>query len=104
MNKKYLDASGVQHLWKLLSLQDYPNNETLIAVINAIDETKVDKTDLKTSNILHDEVVLFNIINDYILNIDYDTTLAFDTSEIVVGKNPTPILGKAILGCMVLTA
>lgn len=43
----YLDSKGVEHLWKKLSLEDYPNNETLIAVLNAIDETKVDKEQLK---------------------------------------------------------
>ena len=40
---KYLDEKGIQHLWGKLSLEDYPNNETLIAVLNAIDETKADK-------------------------------------------------------------
>lgn len=40
----YLDNEGVQHLWKQLSLKDYPNNETLVAVINAIDAEKADKT------------------------------------------------------------
>lgn len=44
---KFLDATGVQYLWKLLSLKDYPNNETLMAVIRAIDETKADKKDLE---------------------------------------------------------
>lgn len=44
---KFLDAAGVQYLWKLLSLKDYPNNETLMAVIRAIDETKADKEDLE---------------------------------------------------------
>lgn len=44
---KFLDAAGVQYLWKLLSLKDYPNNETLMAVIRAIDETKADKKDLE---------------------------------------------------------
>lgn len=43
---KFLDEKGVQHLWSQLSLEDYPNNETLIAVLNAIDETKADKNDL----------------------------------------------------------
>lgn len=41
--KKYLDAEGLAHLWGQISLQDYPNNETLIAVINAIDTTKKNK-------------------------------------------------------------
>lgn len=44
---KFLDAAGVQYLWKLLSLKDYPNNEMLMAVIQAIDETKADKKDLE---------------------------------------------------------
>ena len=39
---KTLDANGVKVLYDLLSLQDYPNNEVLGAVINAIDETKAD--------------------------------------------------------------
>lgn len=43
---KTLDASGVKILYDLLSLQDYPNNEVLAAVINAIDQTKADQTDL----------------------------------------------------------
>lgn len=41
--KKFLDQAGVQYLWSRLSLEDYPNNETLIAVLNAIDATKADK-------------------------------------------------------------
>lgn len=40
---KVLDAEGVKVLFDLLSLQDYPNNDVLMAVINAIDETKLDK-------------------------------------------------------------
>ena len=41
--KKFLDQAGVQYLWSQLSLEDYPNNETLIAILNAIDTTKADK-------------------------------------------------------------
>ena len=41
--KKFLDAEGVKVLFDLLSLQDYPNNDVLMAVINAIDATKFDK-------------------------------------------------------------
>ena len=40
--KKFLDAEGVKYLWSKVNMQDYPNNETLMAVINAIDETKAD--------------------------------------------------------------
>ena len=44
--KKFLDQEGVQYLWSKVSLQDYPNNDTLIAVLNAIDETKADKEEI----------------------------------------------------------
>jgi hypothetical protein len=43
---KVLDAEGVKTLFNLLSLQDYPNNDVLMAVINAIDETKADKAEV----------------------------------------------------------
>ena len=43
---KILDEQGVQYLWSKLSLEDYPNNEMLVAILNAIDETKADKTEL----------------------------------------------------------
>lgn len=55
--KKFLDQQGVEYLWKKLSLQDYPNNETLIAVINAIDENKADKT---TTNSLQEAIDILN--------------------------------------------
>lgn len=42
-------------------------------------------------------------IQPYILDIDYDATLAFDTSEVILGTNTTSsVLGQAILGQMVL--
>lgn len=47
---KYLDDKGLQYLWSKISLEDYPNNETLIAIINAINveienlKTEVDNT------------------------------------------------------------
>ena len=44
--KKFLDAAGIVYLWKKLSLQDYPNNQELAAVIEAIDETKMDKENI----------------------------------------------------------
>ena len=55
----YLDSKGVEHLWKKLSLEDYPNNETLVAILNAIDETKADKdnTLLKTEQELTSEEI-----------------------------------------------
>lgn len=39
---KVLTADGVKVLYDLLSLQDYPNNDVLMAVIEAIDTTKLD--------------------------------------------------------------
>ena len=33
---KFLDENGVQYLWKQVSLEDYPNNETLIATSTAL--------------------------------------------------------------------
>ena len=41
--KKFLDQEGVKYLWSKISMEDYPNNETLVTVIEAIDETKADK-------------------------------------------------------------
>lgn len=46
--KKFLDEEGVKVLWNQVNLNDYPNNETLIAVINAIDETKANKDEIPT--------------------------------------------------------
>lgn len=43
---KVLDENGVKVLFDLLSLQDYPNNDVLTAVINAIDATKLDKNNI----------------------------------------------------------
>lgn len=44
--KKFLDIEGVKVLYQLLSLQDYPNNEILAAVVDAIDSTKLDKNNI----------------------------------------------------------
>lgn len=44
---KFLDQEGVKYLWSQVALEDYPNNETLATVLNAIDSTKVDKIDGK---------------------------------------------------------
>lgn len=43
---KYLDSNGLTHLWSKISMEDYPNNDTLVAVLNAIDETKADKEEV----------------------------------------------------------
>lgn len=46
--RKFLDQKGVEYLWSQLSLEDYPNNQTLVAILNAIDETKADKDKIPT--------------------------------------------------------
>lgn len=45
--QKFLDIDGLIYLWSKIKMEDYPNNETLVAVINAIDETKVDREELE---------------------------------------------------------
>ena len=55
--KKFLDEQGLSYLWKKLSSQDYPNNDTLVAIINAIDENKADKT---TTNALQEAIDILN--------------------------------------------
>lgn len=47
---RFLDATGLSYLWKKISLNDYPNNETLSAVIDAIDATKADKDEVVLSS------------------------------------------------------
>lgn len=48
-NQHFLDADGVKYLYSALSLQDYPNNDILSAILEAIDKTKVNKDDLLNS-------------------------------------------------------
>ena len=75
---KFLDATGVQHLWSKISMEDYPNNETLIAVINAIDESKADK----------------DTLNDYYLKTEADNlhieVLEYVDTEIAALVNAAP--------------
>lgn len=56
---------------------------------------------LDSNQVSNGEFSLSEILNTYILNIDYDA-LAFDTTEIVIGSNTTSVLGQAILGQLVL--
>lgn len=55
--KKFLDYEGVKHLWSKISMEDYPNNQTLMSVIEAIDETKADKNQLIEIGIVIDELI-----------------------------------------------
>lgn len=56
---------------------------------------------LASTQVSHGEDLLSDILETYILSIDYDA-LAFDTTEIVVGNTTTSVLGQAILGQLVL--
>ena len=54
--KKFLDSDGLTYFCK--KFQDYPSNEILGAVINAIDNTKVDKVegkDLSTNDYTNED-------------------------------------------------
>ena len=52
--KKFLDQAGVEYLWSKVNMQDYPNNQTLMAVIDAIDKTKSDEGHTHSYNELTD--------------------------------------------------
>jgi hypothetical protein len=43
---KILTEEGLRILWNQISLDDYPNNDLLIAVLDGIDATKADKTEV----------------------------------------------------------
>lgn len=76
--KKYLDQAGVEYLWKKLSLEDYPNNEMLIAVINALDESKVDAVEgkqLSTEDYTTEEKAKLSNLENYTLPIASTDTL-----------------------------
>lgn len=72
--KKYLDQAGVEYLWKKLSLEDYPNNEMLIAVINALDESKVDAVEgkqLSTEDYTTEEKEKLNGLYNLVIKEDF---------------------------------
>ena len=78
--KKYLDQEGVKYLWSKISMEDYPNNETLIAILNAIDETKADKEEIptKTSQLENDsKFVPEEQVEDLYNRLNSNATLGF---------------------------
>lgn len=78
---------------------EHTDYETTFATIDAL------LTALPSTNVIHNAELLSTILDTYILNIDYDALLAFDTTEIVTNNtnaNTTSVLGRAILGQMVL--
>ena len=54
--KKFLDIKGLNYLWSKISLEDYPNNKILAAVIEAIDEEKADKSELDNYLLIEDYI------------------------------------------------
>lgn len=54
---KFLDRNGLSYLWQKISMEDYPNNETLIAVLNAIDQTKANKDEIPTMDEIYNEII-----------------------------------------------
>lgn len=99
--KKFLDAAGVKYLYDLLNIQDYPNNQDLVNVINAIDETKADKSLIFKYTIAPSEwggslningenykYVVKNFKEDYIIgetNADY-ITCGLDTESLNINQ------------------
>ena len=76
MEHKFLNQEGVQYLWSKSSMEDFPNNETLIAVLNAIDTTKADKTEIPTltSDLTNDSDFIDSAtLNDYYNKTEVDT-------------------------------
>ena len=71
MAKKFLDISGLQYLWKKVSMEDYPNNEVLVTVVNALDETKADRDEIPslTSQLENDS----NFISEEQVNALFET-------------------------------
>lgn len=65
---KILTEEGLKILWSQISLSDYPNNDTLIAVIEAIDETKANRDELKNYYLKTEADILHREVEKYINN------------------------------------
>ena len=101
---KFLDEKGVQHLWSKISMEDYPNNETLIAVLNAIDQTKANKEEIpsKTSQLENDskfvpENEVKNLLGptDFELAASKNITIELITTNYVEDRRLSEIANKA---------
>lgn len=78
--KKFLDQEGVKYLWSKISMEDYPNNDTLIAVLNAIDQAKADRDEIPslTSQLENDSnFVSENQVRTLFKDLNSDRTLRF---------------------------
>lgn len=90
------DTRTSPYSYERLKIGDGINTATALPFI---DET----FDMTSAQITHEGNLLSNLINTYLLSIDYDS-LAFDINEIVIGNvsTTTAILGRAILGQLIL--
>ena len=77
--KKFLDSEGLGYLWAKIA-DNYSDNQTLLSIINAIDETKADKEEFNNlSNIIIPEQIN-NAINE-IDNIVYTSEEEYEVSS-----------------------
>ena len=75
--KKFLDYEGIKALWAKINMQDYPNNETLISIISAIDETKADKEEVQSKlDEIKDDI---SSISEEMIN----TICVFDENDVI---------------------
>lgn len=88
---------------------DSVNGKTGAVQLTAADVGALSSDDeISSERVVHGsaKTLLSNIIENYILTIDYEKLLAFDTTEIVVGGSASAgtsaVLGVAVLGQMVL--
>lgn len=96
MAKKFLDISGLQYLWKKISMEDYPNNEVLVTVVNALDETKADRDEVPslTSQLENDSnFISEEQVNTLFETLKSDKTLRFycveDVTIVINGVSTT---------------
>lgn len=95
-----------------LIIYDVDNNHSVPRIKIGDNQTSIidlpfitEDIDVTSMNVMHgdNKILLSTILETYIFNIDYDSLLAFNTSEIVINNaNTTSVLGQAILGQMVL--
>ena len=92
--KKFLDQEGVKYLWSKISMEDYPNNDTLVAVLNAIDETKQDKIigkGLSTNDFTTEEKNKLAAIQEGAeVNVQVDWNENDETSDAFIKNKPVP--------------
>lgn len=93
----YTDADGVLQRKQI-------NAKYAEALIGTSSDGITESTIVPSTRVTHGTDSLSDILETYILNIDYDTLLAFDTSELVSGGsiNTTAILGQATLDSLIL--